>query len=76
MTRDTCGNRLLERAALGLAAVEDARLVEMEVRLDETGHDKASAKIDLGADAASRDDDRRELAVGDADVERRGAIAE
>ena len=70
------GNRLLERATLGLAAVEDARLVEMEVRLDETGHDEVSTKVDLGGRRGEPRRQRRHLAVGDADVERSGAIAE
>src|SRR4029077_3268886 len=39
-------DRLLERAFLCAAAIEDAGLVEMEMRLDETGADQPAAEIE------------------------------
>ena len=40
------GDRLLKIAAIGLAAIENAGLVEMDVGLDKAGRDQAAAEID------------------------------
>src|SRR5262249_60771642 len=69
-----CADRLLEIATRRLAAVEDARLVEMDMRLDEAGADQAAAEIDAPAVGREILFHRRDRAFGDADVGRRGLI--
>ena len=61
-------DRLLEITALGLAAIEDAGLVEMNVRFDESGRDQAAADVDRLTLGRQTRCDRRNPPVGDADV--------
>ena len=66
-------DRLFEVALLGLAAVEDVRLVEMDVRLDERRRDEPAAEIHRAAFCGELRLDRRDPAAIDADVECRAA---
>ena len=72
---------LFQRAFLRLATIEQARLVEMNVGLDEAGRDQPALGVDLlsfrrevrldGSDAAALDPDvdrRPPLVAGDASV--------
>ena len=61
-------DRLFEVAALGPAAVEDARFVEMDVGLDETGRHQATAQIDGLAFSGEARFDGGDVPAGDADI--------
>ena len=60
-----------ERApVLWRAAVDDARLVEMDVRLDQAGTAQAPARVMLGSVSDKLVLDRRDTPIRDADVHR------
>ncbi len=66
-------NRLVEIALFGAAAVEDRRLVEMDMRLDKAGRDETATEFDDRRIGGERRLDSHDLAAADADIDRRPA---
>src|SRR5262249_12779962 len=64
-------DRFLEVALLGLAAVEDAGLVEMDVRLDEAGRHHPPAESKLASFGCKWRLDGGDAGLVDAEVDRR-----
>ncbi len=63
------GDRFVERALLRSAAVEDAGLVEMDMRLDEASQHQASVEMLLRRLAAKVLRERHDAAASDPDIE-------
>ena len=62
------GDRLFQIALVGVAAIEDAGFVEMDVGLDEAGGDQPSTEIDGFTFSRQRGCECDDLAVVDADI--------
>ena len=65
------GDGLLQRSLDGLAAVEQAGLVQVDVGLDEAGRDQSSPEVDLVAGGVQTGLDGGDAAALDPDVDRR-----
>src|SRR6516165_9527254 len=64
------GDRLRKRSLPGLAAVENAGLVEMNMRLDEAGDDELAGNVLLGSIRIDAGRNLHKAAAGDGDVRR------